>query len=143
YQAKHYKTARARLTEFLEVQGQRREALSDAETNAQGQSTDARVLFAQIDEDEGKYRDAIAQLDKIDESAALPQIRMKQAALYGKLGELNKAMALIADIRTETPDDKIIVELAGAQVLAAAGRTDRAVARLVQADKALPDSPAI
>jgi len=52
-------------------------------------------------------------------------------------------MALIADIRTETPDDKIIVELAGAQVLAAAGRTDRAVARLVQADKALPDSPAI
>lgn len=143
YQAKHYKTARARLTEFLQVQGQRREALSDAETNAQGQSTDARVLFAQIDEDEGKYRDAIAQLDKIDELAALPQVRMKQAALYGKLGELSKAMALIADIRTETRDDKIIVELAGAQVLAAAGRTDRAVARLVQADKALPDSPAI
>ncbi|WP_161495297.1 tetratricopeptide repeat protein [Advenella sp. S44] len=143
YQAKRYKTARARLNEFLEVQGQRRQALPDAETNAQGQSTDARLLFAQIDEDEGKYRDAIAQLDKIDEVAALPQIRMKQAALYGKLGQLNKALALLAEIRTETRDDKVIVELATAQVLAAAGRTDRAITHLVQADKALPDSPAI
>lgn len=143
YQAKHYKTARARLNEFLEVQGQRRAALSDAETDAQGQSTDARLLYAQIYEDEGDYRQAIAQLEKIDESVAMPQIRMKQAALYGKLGNLNKALALLAGIRSDTKDDKIIVELAASQVLAAAGRTDRAVARLVQADKALPDSPAI
>ena len=143
YQAKHYKTARARLNEFLEVQGQRREALSDAETDAQGQSTDARLLYAQIYEDEGNYRQAIAQLEKIDESVAMPQIRMKQAALYGKLGNLNKALALLAGIRSDTKDDKIIVELAASQILAAAGRTDRAVARLVQADKALPDSPAI
>ncbi|ETF03859.1 hypothetical protein W822_01225 [Advenella kashmirensis W13003] len=143
YQAKHYKTARARLNEFLEVQGQRRAALSDAETDAQGQSTDARLLYAQIYEDEGNYRQAIAQLEKIDESVAMPQIRMKQAALYGKLGNLNKALALLAGIRSDTKDDKIIVELAASQVLAAAGRTDRAVARLVQADKALPDSPAI
>lgn len=143
YQAKHYKTARTRLNEFLDVQAQRRAALSDAETDAQGQSTDARLLYAQIYEDEGNYRQAIAQLEKIDESVAMPQIRMKQAALYGKLGNLNKALALLAGIRSDTKDDKIIVELAASQVLAAAGRTDRAVARLVQADKALPDSPAI
>ncbi len=143
YQAKHYKTARARLNEFLEVQGQRRAALSDAETDAQSQSTDARLLYAQIYEDEGNYRQAIAQLEKIDESVAMPQIRMKQAALYGKLGNLNKALALLAGIRSDTKEDKIIVELAASQVLATAGRTDRAVARLVQADKALPDSPAI
>ncbi len=143
YQAKRYKTARARLDEFLQVQDQRRDALSDAETDAQGQSTDARLLYAQIEEDQGHYREAIAQLEKIDESVAIPQIRMKQAALYGKLGNLNKALSLLEGIRTETKDDKIIVELSASQVLAAAGRTDRAIARLVKADKALPDSPAI
>ncbi len=143
YQAKRYKTAKARLDEFLQVQEQRRDALSDAETDAQGQSTDARLLYAQIEEDQGHYREAIAQLEKIDESVAIPQIRMKQAALYGKLGSLNKALSLLDGIRTETKDDKIIVELSASQVLAAAGRTDRAIARLVKADKALPDSPAI
>lgn len=143
YQAKRYPAARTLLNQFLQVQEQRRDALSDEQTDAQGQATDARLLYAQIYEDEGNYRQAIAQLEKIDESAMAPQIRMKQAALLGKLGQLQKAMALLDDIRTDTESDKAIVQLAGAQILVDAGRTDRAVARLVAADKSLPDNAAI
>ena len=143
YQAKRYPAARALLNQFLQVQEQRRDALSDEQTDAQGQATDARLLYAQIYEDEGNYRQAIAQLEKIDESAMAPQIRMKQAALLGKLGQLQKAMALLDDIRTDTESDKAIVQLAGAQILVDAGRTDRAVARLAEADRKLPDNAAI
>ncbi len=138
YQAQKLAQAKKLLNQFLEVQVQRREALPDAETDAQGQASDARILLAQIYEEEKNYRAAIAQLEKIDEPTALLQVKMQIAVLYGKMGSYTKASELLQSLKPENEEDVIRIRLTQAQIYRDAGRTDRAINYLRSADSEIP-----
>ncbi|WKU20262.1 tetratricopeptide repeat protein [Advenella alkanexedens] len=138
YQAKKLAQAKKLLKQFLDVQTQRREALSDAETDAQGQSADARIMLAQIYEEEQNYRAAISQLEKIDDPSAQLQIQMQIAVLHGKNGNEAKATALLKSLQPEEEDDAVRIRLTQALIYRNAGKADQAIRYLRQADNDMP-----
>lgn len=138
YQARQLTQAKKLLKQFLDVQTQRREALSDAETDAQGQSADARIMLAQIYEEEQNYRAAISQLEKIDDPSAQLQIQMQIAVLHGKNGNEAKATALLKSLQSEEEDDAVRIRLTQALIYRNAGKADQAIRYLRQADNDMP-----
>lgn len=138
YQARQLTQAKKLLKQFLDVQTQRREALSDAETDAQGQSADARIMLAQIYEEEQNYRAAISQLEKIDDPSAQLQIQMQIAVLHGKNGNEAKATALLKSLQPEEEDDAVRIRLTQALIYRNAGKADQAIRYLRQADNDMP-----
>jgi len=138
YQARQLTQAKKLLKQFLDVQTQRREALSDAETDAQGQSADARIMLAQIYEEEQNYRAAISQLEKIDDPSAQLQIQMQIAVLHGKNGNEAKATALLKSFQPEEEDDAVRIRLTQALIYRNAGKADQAIRYLRQADNDMP-----
>ncbi|WP_189385225.1 tetratricopeptide repeat protein [Advenella faeciporci] len=138
YQAKKLAQAKKLLKQFLDVQIQRREALPDAETDAQGQAADARIMLAQIYEEEQNYRAAISQLEKIDDPGAQIQIKMQIAVLHGKNGNEAKATALLKSLQPEEEEDAVRIRLTQALIYRNAGKADQAIRYLRQADKEIP-----
>ncbi|GEM_PF-1162575 len=143
YQAKKLTQAKKLLKQFLDVQIQRREALSDAETDAQGQATDARIMLAQIYEEEQNYRAAISQLEKIDEPSAQMQIKMQIAVLHGKNGNEAKATAMLESLKPDNEEDAVRIRLMQAFIYRNAGKADQAIRYLKQADKEMPKNALI
>ncbi|MFA5703403.1 MAG: tetratricopeptide repeat protein [Advenella sp.] len=138
YQAKKLTQAKKLLKQFLDVQIQRREALPDAETDAQGQAADARIMLAQIYEEEQNYGAAISQLEKIDDPGAQLQIKMQIAVLHGKNGNEAKATALLKSLQPEEEEDAVRIRLTQALIYRNAGKADQAIRYLRQADKDIP-----
>ncbi|NLY35158.1 MAG: tetratricopeptide repeat protein [Alcaligenaceae bacterium] len=138
YQAKKLAQAKKLLKQFLDVQIQRREALPDAETDAQGQAADARIMLAQIYEEEQNYRAAISQLERIDDPGAQIQIKMQIAVLHGKNGNEAKATALLKSLQPEEEEDAVRIRLTQALIYRNAGKADQAIRYLRQADKEIP-----
>ena len=138
YQAKKLTQAKKLLKQFLDVQIQRREALPDAETDAQGQAADARIMLAQIYEEEQNYRAAISQLERIDDPGAQIQIKMQIAVLHGKNGNEAKATALLKSLQPEEEEDAVRIRLTQALIYRNAGKADQAIRYLRQADKEIP-----
>lgn len=138
YQAKKLTQAKKLLKQFLDVQIQRREALPDAETDAQGQAADARIMLAQIYEEEQNYGAAISQLEKIDDPGAQLQIKMQIAVLHGKNGNEAKATALLKSLQPEEEEDAVRIRLTQALIYRNAGKADQAIRYLRQADKEIP-----
>ncbi|MFV9474871.1 tetratricopeptide repeat protein [Advenella sp. RU8] len=143
YQAKQLAQAKKLLKQFLDVQLQRREALSDAETDAQGQATDARIMLAQIYEEEQNYRAAISQLEKIDEPSAQMQVKMQIAVLHGKNGNEAKATSILKSLVPEEEEDAVRIRLTQAFIYRNAGKADQAIRYLKQADKEMPKNALI
>ncbi|MBK1781666.1 tetratricopeptide repeat protein [Advenella sp. WQ 585] len=143
YQAKKLAQAKKLLKQFLDVQIQRRAALSDAETDAQGQAADARIMLAQIYEEEQNYRAAISQLEKIDEPGAQMQIKMQIAVLHGKNGNEAKATAMLQSLKPEEEEDAVRIRLMQAFIYRNAGKADQAIRYLQQADKEMPKNALI
>lgn len=143
YQAKKPAQAKKLLKQFLDVQIQRRAALSDAETDAQGQAADARIMLAQIYEEEQNYRAAISQLEKIDEPGAQMQIAMQIAVLHGKNGNEAKATTMLQSLKPEEEEDAVRIRLMQAFIYRNAGKADQAIRYLQQADKEMPKNALI
>src|SRR3546814_5452357 len=81
--AGRYDAAKALLAEYISIQSQRRQSIADGASNAQSDSSDARLLLVQIAEQQGDLHEAIRQLRLIDEPALRFQIRIHQASLEG------------------------------------------------------------
>ncbi len=141
--AQRYDQARKLLEEYISVQTQRRQSLHDDATNAVAASSDARLLLVQIAEKQNKLHDAIAQLDKIDDDSLKFQAQVHKAVLQARLGNLPQAQATIDKLRPSDTHERSVVALTLASIYREAGRTDRAVEILVQADKDMPDTTEI
>ncbi|CAM5179474.1 Tetratricopeptide (TPR) repeat protein OS=Castellaniella defragrans OX=75697 GN=HNR28_001822 PE=4 SV=1 [Castellaniella defragrans] len=141
--AGRYEAAKALLAEYLTVQQSRRKAIADGATDAQADSSDARLLLVQIAERQHDYKEAIRQLGLIDEPSLQFQVHTHEAVLYGKMGNLAQARATLDAIRPADRHERIVIQLTLASIYRDAGRTDQAVEILKAADLAMPDTPQI
>jgi tetratricopeptide (TPR) repeat protein len=140
YKAKRLDQARSLLDEYLQVQNQRQVSTPPGATEAGAAASDARVLLARIDEDQGRYDEAISELGRIDDPAMRFQAHMRQASLRAKQGNIDAALAMVDGAGAQDDEERVLGVLTKAQILRDAGRIDQAVAVLSSADKAMPDT---
>ncbi len=141
--AGHYDVAVSLLNDYISVQNQRRQSIEDGASDAQADTSDARLLLVQIAERREDYREAIRQLRLIDEPSLRFQARIHEATLEGKLGDLARARAVIDSIRPADRRERIVRQLTLAAIYRDAGRSDEAVQILRAADLDMPDSAEI
>lgn len=141
--ASRYDAAKALLGEYITIQQQRRRAVADGATNAQADVSDARLLLVQIAERQSDLKEAIRQLHSIDEPTLRFQARIHEAVLYGRMGDLNKARAILDAIKPADRRERTVVRLTLASIYRDAGRTDQAVETLKTADLDMPDTPEV
>ena len=141
--AARYDVAIGLLNQYISVQNQRRQSIADGASNAQSDTSDARLLLVQIAERREDYKEAIRQLRLIDEPALRFQARIHEAVLEGKLGDLARARATIEAIRPADRRERIVRQLTLASIYRDAGRSDEAVQILRTADHEIPDAAEI
>jgi tetratricopeptide (TPR) repeat protein len=141
--AERYDAARRLLDEYILIQQERRRALADGASDAQSDTSDARLLLVQIAERQNDLKEAIHQLSLIDEPTLRFQARIHEAVLYGKLGDLSRARATLDAIKPADRHERVVTLLTQASIYQDAGRSDQALEMLKTADLELPDTPEI
>lgn len=141
--AERYEAAVLLLNEYIVVQNQRRQSLSDGRTLALSSLSDARLSLVQIAERQNDLHEAIKQLDLIEEPALQFQAKVHRAVLEARLGDVRKANRTLDSLGVLGRRDQAVVDLTRASIFRESGRTDEAVAVLERADKELPDTPEI
>lgn len=138
-----YDAAKALLAEYISVQSQRRKSIAEGASNAQADASDARLLLVQIAEKQNDLNEAIRQLNLIDEPSLRFQLRIHQATLEGRLGDIARARATLAAIKPADRQERVVRELTLASIYRDAGRSDEAVDVLTRADHDIPDTAEI
>ncbi|MDS1140569.1 tetratricopeptide repeat protein [Pusillimonas sp. SM2304] len=141
--AERYEQAQALLNEYINVQTQRRQAISDKASNAAADASDARLLLVQIAEKQGRLDEAIVQLDLIDDGSLRYQAQVHKAVLQARQGDLASATKTIDALKPQNDHERTVAALTLASIYREAGRTDTAVETLKKADEAMPDSTEI
>ncbi|CAM5781042.1 tetratricopeptide repeat protein [Castellaniella caeni] len=141
--AGRYDAAKALLAEYISIEQQRRKTVADGASNAQADVSDARLLLVQIAERQNDLKEAIRQLQRIDEPTLKFQALTHEAVLYGKLGDLARARATLDAIKPVDRRERVVVRLTLASIYRDAGRTDQAIDLLKAADLDMPDTAEI
>lgn len=141
--AQRYEQAQALLQQYIQVQTQRRQSINDGATNAMANASDARLLLVQIAEKQGRFDQAIAQLDQIDDPALAFQAQVHKAVLLAKQGGLTQARATLDKLKPQNDRERSVIALTLASIYRDAGRTDMAVQVLKRANTEIPDSPEV
>lgn len=141
--AERYEVATALLNEYIQVQSQRRQSLSDDRTLALSSISDARLSLVQIAEKQNNLHEAIRQLNLIEEPALQFQAKVHRAVLEARLGDLRKANRTLDSLGVLGRRDQAVVDLTRAAIYRESGRSDEAIKVLERADKELPDTPEI
>ncbi|AZY48097.1 hypothetical protein C0J09_02315 [Bordetella avium] len=140
YKAGHLNQARSLLLQYLDVQDQRKQATVAGASDAGAAAADAHVLLARIAEDQGRYDEAIAGLERVDDPSMRYAAHMRQAALRARQGRIEDALALVDAAGALDDEEQTLGVLTKAQILRDAGQVDKAAALLAKADKDLPDT---
>lgn len=135
--------AKALLNEYIAVQTQRRQSLDDKTSDAMADASDARLMLVRIAEQEGKLHEAISQLKLIDEPALEFQVRIHEATLYGRLGDLGAARKAIEAITPQSENERAVLAMSLASIYRDSGRTDLAIQTLAKANTDVPNSAEI
>lgn len=143
FRAGQYGEAKAALNEYINVQTQRRQSLDDKATNAMADASDARLMLVKIAEKENQLPEAINQLRKIDDPALIFQVRVHEAVLYGRMGDLAAARKTLDSIAPQSANERQVLAMSMASIYRDAGRSDLAIDSLRKADAAIPNSPEI
>ncbi|OXR49858.1 MULTISPECIES: tetratricopeptide repeat protein [unclassified Pusillimonas] len=143
FRAGNNSAAKALLNEYINVQTQRRQSLDDKASNAIADTSDARLMLVRIAEQENNLPEAIAQLRKIDEPALEFQVRVHEAVLYGRMGNLTAARKTIDAISPQSENERAVLAMSMASIYRDGGRTDLAIDTLAKANAAVPNSAEI
>ncbi|NLZ11614.1 MAG: tetratricopeptide repeat protein [Alcaligenaceae bacterium] len=143
FRAGRLDAAKALLNDYITVQTQRRLSLDDKASDAMADASDARLMLVRIAEQEGKLHEAIEQLKRIDEPALEFQVRVHEATLYGRLGDLVAARKTIESITPQSDNERAVLAMSLASIYRDAGRTDLAIQTLAKANTAVADSAEI
>ncbi|SFU95668.1 tetratricopeptide repeat protein [Pseudoduganella namucuonensis] len=105
--------------------------------------TKALLILAQIAEERGDYAAAQAWLDQVDgaEPRLMLTVRLKRAQLSARMGDLDGARKMLADIKSEDPAELAQVVQTEAQLLRDAGSAAQAYAVLEDGVLRYPNSP--
>lgn len=142
-QAHSWTRARAVLQQFLDVQNQRAKALQPGTSDAEASVDDAHALMASIDENQGDYDGAIAELNLITEPNLIYPVRLRQAQLRAREGRIDDALRMIDAATPSDDDDRVSGVLAKVDILRTAKRDQQAISVLEKANQTLPDTPEI
>ncbi len=141
--AERFDRAKELLHEYIAVQEQRSDALPDKATTAGGDESDARLLLVQIAEKQGDRREAIRQLDLIEEPSVRFQAQIHKAVLISRSGNLQGALDTLDALEPQDDNERSVQVLTKATLYREAGRTEQAVQILEQADAEITDSAEI
>ena len=141
--AQRYPQAISLLNDYISVQSQRRQGVTDDQSLALNNLSDARLALVQIAEKQDNLHEAIRQLNLIEEPALQFQAKVHRAVLEARLGNLKKAQRTLDSLGVLGKRDQAVVSLTRASILRESGRTDQAVQELERANKELPDTPEI
>lgn len=141
--AERFDKASELLNQYIAIHTQRRQSLPDEATTALSSISDARLSLVQIAEKQNKLKEAIKQLNLIEEPALIFQAKVHRAVLEARLGDLKKATRTLDQLEALEKRDQAVVALTRTAILREASRTDQAVRVLEQANKELPDVPEI
>ncbi|AWB34349.1 hypothetical protein DBV39_12240 [Orrella marina] len=128
------------LSEFIEVQSQREDAMSAGATDATAALTDAYTLMSSIAERQGQHDRAVEWLGWIEDPTAMYSARLRQAKIRGDQGRVDEAVRMIDAAHPLDQDEQLIGVLTLTQILRQDGRIDQAIERLREADNQIPDS---
>ena len=139
YQAQQPEEARRLLEQYVDVQNQRQSATAPGATDAGAAAAEAHILLSRIAEDQGRFDDAVAQLDRIDDPGLRYSSVLRQAGLRAEQGRIEEALRLIDAGKPQDDEERLTGVLAKAQILREANQVDAAVAQLEAADAEIPD----
>src|SRR5690606_15256771 len=94
-------------------------------------------------EKEGDRQEAIRQLDLIQEPTVRFQAQVHKAVLIARNGDLEGARRTLDALSPQDDDERTVKALTTASIYREAGRTDRAIELLEQADADMPDTAEI
>lgn len=117
-----------------------------AATAAHGQPRDpdpAYLNLARLAEDERRYGDALAWLDRVDGGEQYMAARMRKALVLGKLKRVDEGRKLLAATPAENDGERVQLLLTEGQLLREAGRHKEALGLLEGALKKTPDDAAL
>jgi len=143
YRAGQLDQARALAQQYLDVQDQRESATVPGASDAGDAADDAHVLLSRIAEDQGRYDEAIAELEGVDEPSLRYSLKMRQALLRARQGRIDDALAVVDAAAPEDDEERLQGVLTQSQILTNANRLDQAIAVLQAADKSMPDTTEI
>src|SRR5699024_515731 len=138
--AENFDEARSLLNEYIAVQTQRQASLDDRQTNALADAAEAHLLLVRIAEQQGRYDEAIAELERIDEPSLKFQVALHKAVILGEQRKLADAKEVLAALEPENDRQKAVIAMTQASIYRKAGRTDEAVGILEDANDAFPDT---
>jgi len=141
--AERYERAKRLLNEYIEVQEQRGNALPEKASTAGGDESDARLLLVQIAEKQGDRREAIRQLDLIDDPTLRFQAQIHKAVLISRTGNLDAARNTLLALTPQDDNERSVQALTMASIYRESGRSEQAIEVLEQADAELPDTAEI
>ena len=134
--AKQWPDAKKFIDQFINVQTQRKGAGPDGASDAGVALSDAYQFRAGVFEEMGRLDDAYADLSLIkDPATAVFAAQMRQAAIRGKQGRVDEAVAILDAAQPEDDESADVVLVTTSQVLRNAKRIDEAIKRLQVADK--------
>lgn len=134
-QQRQLQAAQASLLRFLELAPQ-----MPAEQAKRGQ-TQAYLQLAHIAEQNSDWANALAWLDRIDDTTQLFTAQARRASVIGKQGRVDEARRLIQSLPERSPDDLRRKLLAEAQLLRDLKRYNDAFAVYGKAVERFPDEP--
>lgn len=118
--------------------------VEEAPAGAQPRDPDAAFLnLARLAEEERKYPEAIAWLDRIDGGEQYLAARQRKALVLGKMKKVDEGRRLLADTATENDGERQQLLLTEGQLLRDAGRHKEALGLLEGALKKSPDDTAL
>jgi len=118
--------------------------IEDAPGGAQQRDLDPAFLnMARLAEEERKYPEAIAWLDRIDGGEQYLAARQRKALVLGKMKKVDEGRKLLADTPTENEAERQQLLLTEGQLLRDAGRHQEALGLLEGALKKTPDDTAL
>lgn len=130
-----YSEARLHLQNYL--------ALLDEHPGSGRDPDQAYLYLAQIAEEERQYADALKWLRRIEGGDEYVTARVREALVLTKTQRPDEARKLLGNVHTSSPEERMQLQLAEAQLLRDTRRYNDAYALLTQALEKSPDSVAL
>jgi Flp pilus assembly protein TadD len=125
------------------VQLERYLALIEKQPSDDRDPAQAYVYLAQIAEEEKLYEDALKWLRKVEGGEEYIPARVREALVLTKMQRPDEARALLHSLTVNTPDERVQLQLAEAQLLRETHRYEEAYKLLTQALEKAPDNVAL
>ncbi len=116
-------------------------AVLDAHPDDEQDPTQALLLLAQIAEERKDAATALDWLARIENGPAYLGVQLRRAQLMAQQGDIDAGLALLNELKPDSPHEQVQLLLASAQLLRDAQRVPEAMSVMQEAYLRFPDDP--